>query len=98
MIVGEQLETKERRREERRACVDLWLDIILDSAVGTGVPLRVKVVNLSDGGICLISDEPLELGQIIRFSEGMPAALGTVVWTSQSKVVCKAGVRLNSGT
>ncbi len=98
MIVGEQLEAKERRREERRACVDLWLDIILDSAAGVGVPLRVKVINLSDGGICLVSDQPLELGQIIRFPRGLPATLGTVVWTSQSKVVCKAGVRLNSGT
>ncbi len=97
-MVGEQRGTKERRREERRACVDLWLDIILDSAAGAGVPLRVKVVNLSDGGICLISDQPLELGQIIRFPEGLPAALGTVVWTSQSKVVCKAGVRLDFGT
>ncbi|MFW8601998.1 PilZ domain-containing protein [Desulfobacterota bacterium M19] len=97
-MVGEQRGAKERRREERRACVDLWLDIILDSAVGAGVPLRVKLINLSDGGVCLISDQPLELGQIIRFPKGLPAALGTVVWTSQSKVVCKAGVRLDSGT
>lgn len=97
-MVGEQRETRERRREERRDCVDLWLDIILDSAAGAGVPLRVKVINLSDGGICLTADQPLELGQIIRFPKGIPAALGTVVWTCQSKVVYKAGVRLDSGT
>ncbi len=96
--MGEPREIKERRREERRACVDLWLDIILDSAVGAGVSLRVKVINLSDGGVCLISDQPLELGQVIRFPRGLPADLGTVVWTSQSKVVCKAGVRLDFGT
>lgn len=97
-MVDEQQKIRERRREPRRDCTDLWLDIILDSAVGDGLPLRVKVINLSDGGICLASDQPLELGQVIRFPKGMPVALGTVVWTCQSKVVCKAGVRLDSGT
>ncbi len=97
-MVGEQQKTRERRREQRRDCIDLWLDIILDSAAGAGLPLRVKVINLSDGGICFTSDQPLELGQVIRFPKGMPVACGTVVWICQSKVVYKAGVRLDSGT
>lgn len=88
----------ERRRSPRVPCQDVWLTIkVGDQAGGTQhqqlPPRQVRVDNSSDSGICLISAEPFELGQIVYFSEPTLPAHGEVVWTCKSKIECKAGIQ-----
>ena len=90
----------ERRRKPRVACHQVWLQIKIGdpeaSAISPQLPVRqVKVVNLSDSGISLIASEPFELGQAIFFLDPNLPSRGTVVWTCQSKMECKAGVQFH---
>ena len=90
----------ERRGNPRVSCHQVWLQIKVGepeaSAPSQHLPVRqVKVVNLSDSGISLIAAEPFELGQTVFFLDPNLPAQGTVVWTCQSKVECKAGVQFH---
>lgn len=87
----------ERRRSPRVPCHDVWLTIKVGDQAGTTqhqqLPARqARVDNISDSGICLISADPFELGQIVHFSDPTLPAQGEVVWTCKSKIECKAGV------
>ncbi len=87
----------ERRRSPRVPCHEVWLTIKIGEHTGITqlqeLPARqVRVDNTSDSGICLISTDPFELGQIIYFLDTTLPAQGEVVWTSQSKIECKAGI------
>ncbi|MBA3015364.1 MAG: PilZ domain-containing protein [Proteobacteria bacterium] len=88
---------QDRRRSPRIECHDVWLQVQVGDQEGI-VPteqhptLQVRVSNISDSGICLISQERLELGQIVYFSDPKLPARGTVVWAYQSQLECKAGI------
>ena len=86
----------ERRHSPRVPCQDVWLTIKVGDQTGASQhqlpPRQVRVDNISDSGICLISAEPFELGQIVYFSDPTLPAQGEVVWTCKSKIECKAGV------
>lgn len=87
----------ERRKNPRVSCQEVWLQIKVGDPAGPAssqqLPVRqVKVINLSDSGISLIAAEPFELGQVVFFLDPNLPSQGTVVWTCQSKVECKAGI------
>ena len=87
---------QERRRALRRHFDNRLINVSIQnsySSVKNEPLIKVKVENLSDTGVCLISSAPFELGQVILFSEDDMLNQGTVVWTCQSKVECKAGVQ-----
>ena len=82
-------------------CHGVWLEIKVGDQVGLTPPQqlpprRVRVENISDSGICLVSADSFELGQIIYFSDANLPARGEVVWTCQVKLECKAGIQFNS--
>jgi len=89
----------ERRRSPRIPCHEVWLQIKVGDPAASGVtreglPSRqARVDNLSDSGICLISAEPFELGQLVFFADPHLPSQGTVVWTCQSKLDCKGGIQ-----
>jgi hypothetical protein len=83
----------EKREFKRKPCDDLWIVVVTDQNTETSSSVKTKVDNLSDGGVCLVSDFVFELGQTIRFPKSMPSFRGVVVWTCQSKLECKAGVK-----
>ena len=90
----------ERRRSPRVPCHDVWLTIKVGDQTGTTQhqqlpPRQVRVDNISDSGICLISADPFELGQIVYFFDPNLPAEGEVVWTCKSKIECKAGIHYN---
>ena len=90
----------ERRRSPRVPCHNVWLEIKVGDQVGITPPLqlpprRVRVDNISDSGICLVSVESFELGQTIYFFDPNLPARGAVVWTCQLKLECKAGIQFN---
>lgn len=91
----------ERRNSPRIACPDLWLEVKVGDEGGQApidqLPNRlVRVHNYSGTGLCLISDVPFELGQVIYFSQADFPSQGKVMWTCQSKVECKAGVQFSA--
>lgn len=91
-------EHDERRRSPRVPCHDVWLQIKVGDQGGTTPsqqlpPRQVRVANISDSGICLVSQEPFDLGQVVYFSDPALPARGTVVWTCRSKIECKAGLQ-----
>ena len=86
---------QERRRAIRIPCNNRWIDVSTKSEHSPDknkFPVNVKVKNISDTGVCLISSTPFDLDQLIIFSENDMPNLGTVVWTLQSKTECKSGV------
>lgn len=90
----------ERRRSPRVPCHNVWLEVKVGDQAGITPPQqlparRVKVDNISDTGICLISTESFELGQTIHFFDSNLPARGAVVWTCQAKLECKAGIQFN---
>nr|MBF0220650.1 PilZ domain-containing protein [Desulfobulbaceae bacterium] len=89
---------QERRRAIRRQCDNHWIDVVIQNAhnpSACGPELKVRVENICDTGMCLISSSPFELGQVLSFSADDLPCQGTVVWTCQSKVECKAGVQFS---
>ncbi len=84
---------QEKRIHERETKKDLWIEVFPSHDSTSSTAIIARVDNLSEGGVCLISDYAFELGQIIRFPKSMPFFSGTVVWTCQSKLECKAGVQ-----
>lgn len=88
---------RERRKYQRKAAADLWVDVTICSAfISENTPSKVitaKIDNLSDGGVCLISSHPFELDQILSFSDAKFPQRGKVVWTCLSKTECKAGIQ-----
>jgi hypothetical protein len=91
----------ERRRSPRVPCQDVWLTITVGDQASAAIqgqqlpPRQVKVDNISDSGICLISAAPIELGQIVYFSDPTLPTQGEVVWTYTSKIECKSGIHFN---
>lgn len=89
---------RERRRHPRTSPAEKTIEISLcpeGGPIGGTPPLtmRVSVENISEGGVCLVSEEPFELGQSIEFnSPGLPPK-GEVIWTSRSHDECKAGIK-----
>lgn len=93
-------EHEERRRSPRVQCQDVWLQIQVSDQDGIAPsqqhPSRqVMVVNISDSGICLTSQERFELGQIVYFSDQYLPSRGTVVWVCQSRTEYKAGIQFS---
>lgn len=91
----------ERRRSPRVPCRDVWITIKVGDESGTTpaqqLPTRQgRVDNLSDSGICLISAEPFELGQVVYFADPTLPSQGVVVWTCRSRLECKAGIQFNA--
>jgi len=90
--------TKERRRHPRTAPAEQWMEIILKPgpdqvAEAPERRLRARVENISEGGVCLVCDEPFELGQVVGFlAPGFPDS-GVVIWTSRSSNESKAGIK-----
>jgi len=93
------MSNNERRTDPRVPCHHVWLTITVGDPAGTTpqpkLPCRqVRIDNLSKSGLCLISAEPFELGQVISFAKAdhLPAH-GEVVWTCQTKGEYQAGIR-----
>lgn len=89
---------QERRRAIRRQCENRWIDVVIQNAHNPSdkpPAINVRVENISETGLCLISSSPFELGQLLFFSEDDIPSQGTVVWTCQSKIECKAGVQFS---
>ncbi|MDD5757531.1 MAG: PilZ domain-containing protein [Desulfobulbaceae bacterium] len=87
----------DRRKNPRVSCQDIWLTVTVgepsNNTANQQLPDRhVRVDNLSDSGICLISTDPFELAQIVYFSDPTLPTQGEVVWTCKSKIECKAGI------
>lgn len=66
--------------------------------LGKGKTLRwhtgARAVDISDGGIGLVTRYPLRVSQILRFRAEMAEKTGIVVWsTMQEDNTCRAGVR-----
>ena len=74
----------------------MQVEVTTDQGISSSTSVKARIDNLSNEGLCLISDYIFELGQIISFPESMPCSSGTVVWTYQSKQKCKAGVQFNT--
>ncbi len=89
-------DNNDKRKFKRKLCDDLWIEVITDQSTASSSSVKTKVDNLSDGGVCLVSDFIFELGQTIRFPKSMPSFRGIVVWTCQSKLECKAGVKFTN--
>jgi len=88
----------ERRHSPRLPRQDAWLVIKVGDQTGTTqhqqlLPRQVRIDNISDSGICLISADPFELGQIVYFSDPTLPPQGEVVWTCKSRIECKAGIQ-----
>lgn len=91
------MKDSDRRCSPRVSCQDIWLSVTVGepSHAANSQQLtsrQVRVDNLSDSGICLISDASFELSQIVYFSDPTLPAQGEVVWTCKSKIECKAGI------
>ena len=91
---------QERRIDKRIACAETWIDITkfphLVDCDNKDHRQKVKVENRSDGGICLISATPFDLNEVIMIHEQEGSVQGTVVWTCQSRLECKAGIQFES--
>ena len=91
----------ERRRSPRIPCHNVWLEVKIGDQASIIPPeqlpaRRVRVDNISDTGICLVSAEPFELSQTIYFFDSNLPAQGTVVWTCKSALEgSKAGIQFN---
>jgi len=88
----------ERRQNPRVPCHNIRLEIKVGDQAGITPhqqlpPRQVRVDNISDSGICLISTETFELGQTIYFFDQNLPAQGNVVWTCRLKLECKAGIQ-----
>lgn len=88
----------ERRCSPRVPCHDVWLSIKVSDQSGPPPnqhsPFRqVRVDNISGSGICLLSAEPLDLGQTVYFFDSNLPPQGTVVWTCLSKLEYKVGIQ-----
>ncbi len=88
----------ERRKHIRNVVENHWHSIEIHDKHDFGLPkkpisLKVKTINVSDGGICILSNVSIELGQTIIFSDPDLPNKGTVAWTSQHKKEYKAGIQ-----
>jgi len=84
---------KDRRRHERIDTPDKTTVIELKSASsGKHETCEVKVQNISNCGICIVTSNPIELGQIVHFPEESINKTGEVVWTYQLKEEHKSGI------
>lgn len=89
---------QERRKSIRYYCENRWIEVsnsMANSSTKSPLSIKVRVHNLSETGVCLISSSAFELGQTLHFSESDMPALGTVVWTCQSRTECKAGIQFS---
>lgn len=88
----------DRRECERLPGNDIWLEIEIKSSHHTdgsnpSRAIKAKVENLSDGGMCIISPEPFELGQEVNIIASNLPSKGIIAWTCQSRIECKAGIQ-----
>ena len=92
---------QERRRHQRTSPDSLTVEVILKAGPDQIVEapektITVRVDNVSDGGACIVSREPFELGQVVSFaSSEIPGNTGVIIWTSRSKNESKAGVKFD---
>lgn len=88
----------ERRQHKRDNTPDTRINITLisdNSIIEQTNPetISVKVQNSSSSGLCIVTDQPLELGQIIHLSEETANKQGAVVWTYQFKTEYRSGIK-----
>lgn len=93
------MSSKERRHNDRLSTPDNRTNIHFgplsnDTSKNTDAT-TVTIKNISVSGICIVSEIPLELGQLLIFSDPEIAKTGTVVWTFDLKSEYTSGVQFN---
>ncbi len=88
-----QVRRKERRFQRRAAseAVNFLLEPegTQDAVIAN---LRAETINISDGGVCLVTDHSLDPGQVITFTEGVASEKGVVRWSSPADEAYRVGV------
>jgi DNA-binding response OmpR family regulator len=88
-----QVRRKERRFHRRPARESV--NYLLDPGGSEGAVMahvRAETINISDGGVCLMTDHFLEPGQVINFTEGVEREKGVVRWSSPAEESYRVGV------
>lgn len=98
---------QERRKHDRHSTdilsgsPEVWLTV--HGGIASISPLKASVLNVSCRGLCLVSDAPLEPGQILKFHdssliEPLPhhsialPKTGIVLWASETMAGYRFGV------
>jgi len=73
----------------------VWLTV--QGEIASFSKVRAGVLDAGPGGVCLLTDSPLELGQLLTIHDSrqefsLPRT-GIVVWTSETLDGCRLGVR-----
>jgi hypothetical protein len=85
---------RKERRFQRRAAREA-VNFLLEPEGPQGAVmanLRAETINISDGGVCLMTDHSLEPGQVITFTEGVASEKGVVRWSSPADETYQVGV------
>ena len=86
---------KSRKTPRKPYCENLRFQVsVIDNGIFTRWSLEARAVDLSDGGMGLVTPYPLKEAQIIGFDEKMGSRIGVVAWSRMVDAEnCRAGIK-----
>jgi DNA-binding response OmpR family regulator len=86
---------KSRKTPRKPCCENIRFQVsVIDNGIFTRWSLEARAVDLSDGGMGLVTPYPLKESQVIGFDEKMGNRTGVVVWSRMVDAEnCRAGIK-----
>jgi CheY-like chemotaxis protein len=85
---------KRRKYDRRPSSLDINFSLTLFNKQGLNLDRKANVIDLSNAGIGLLTNYPLEQGQLLRFDQNIAYKIGLVKWVTKIDDKYRAGIKL----